>query len=279
MIGNAGTQKKLHLCGEVIGIYAARRSQRTQTALERHLPGIIQRARDIRSSNKCFQQRLLPEIISRWKGIKAEQDQKNKICGHLFNPLASIPIGETTQSLLLGDLLDPRGSHGQGRLLLETFLKRIDVPDPKEGDWVISVEKEGRVDICLSRSSPPSVVLIENKSNCAGDQPNQLYRYWYWNIHKPNEPLDYTMENTKLAFQIIYLPPVAGTHPADHSLQCPKYLAHLKLGETLRDVGVTVRYLNFRDHITAWLDDCEKHISPTNARLRTFLQFYKERWA
>ena len=248
-----------------------------QAALVNHLREIIQRVSDIRSSNKCVEQRLIPEIISRWKILKADQDEKNANCGHLFNPLEFIPIGETTHSRLLGDLLDAKGSHGQGRLLLVAFLEQIKVPTPEDGDWMISIE-EGRVDVCLWRISPPSVVIIENKSNWAVDQNNQLYRYWYENIHKPYPQLDYAKPEIKQSFQVIYLTPTTGKQPEQHSLQRPDWLDGLGLPNTLDEAGVTVKLLNFRDHITVWLDVCEQLVSPTNVRLRAHLQFYKELW-
>jgi hypothetical protein len=248
------------------------------TVLESRLQEIIQRACDIQSDNRRLHQKIIPEIISRWTTLKADQDKKNKDCGHLFNPLAFIPIAEPTHSQLLGDLLDPKGSHGQGRLFLEAFLEHIDVPNPKDGDWMVSVEA-GRVDIRVWRRSPPSMILIENKSNGAIDQSNQLYRYWYENIKKPHPDLDHSKLEIKRAFQVIYLPPYAGKQPEQHSLSCPECLDGLGLPKTLHDADVTVKLLTFRDDISAWLDGCKKLIPPTNTRLKTYLQFYTELWS
>lgn len=257
MIENTGTHEKLRFCGEIVAAYTNRSLQRTQAAIELYLP----------------------EVISRWMSLKAVQEKKNKDCGHLFNPLALIDIGETTHSLLLGDLLNPNGSHGQGRILLHAFLQHINVPNPKDGNWMISIEKEGRVDICLWRKSPASVILIENKSNGAVDQPNQLYRYWHEKIQKPYPLLDYSISENKQSFQIIYLPPTAGKHPTRHSLQRPDYLNASRLPKTLNEAGVTIKVLTFRDHITAWLGYCDQLIPSSNTRLRTHLQFYKELWS
>jgi hypothetical protein len=277
MIEHVGTQEKLHLCGEVIGPYAARRLQRTQVTLDSILPDIVQRASDIRSSYQRLRYRLIPEIVSHWKILRDEQDEKNKNWGHLFNPLASIPISEPTHSRLLGDLLDPNGSHSQGRVLLEAFLERIGVPAPKVGDWMISIEVGG-VDICLWRASPCSVILIENKCNGADDQPNQLYRYWYEKIEKRYPRLNYALAENKQAFQVIYLPSAEGKLPSQHSLQRPEQFNSL-LPNTLHEAGVAVKVLTFRDHITAWLDSCDHLIPPTNERLKTYLQFYKKLWS
>jgi len=277
MSENLVTHAKLSLCSEVINAYTANCTQRSRTTFGNHLPEIIQLTCELRSSKQGLEHKLLPEIIARWKILKAEQFAKNMAYGHLFNPLATIPIGEIIHSRLLGDLLDPKGSHGQGQLFLDAFLESISVPNPTDGDWMISIE-DGRVDICIWRLSPASVVIIENKSNWAVDQQHQLYRYWYENIQKIHPTLDYSQPEVKQSFQLLYLPPTAGKQPDQHSLQRPEYLDYTELPKTLREVGVTVKILPYRDHIAAWLNVCEQLIPPTNTRLRAHLQFYKELW-
>jgi hypothetical protein len=156
-------------------------------------------------------------------------------------------------------------------------LESIGVPVPADGEWRISFEKE-KVDICLWRQSPASVVVIENKSNWAIDQQNQLYRYWYEKIHKPHPELDYSTPEVRQAFQVIYLPPTVGKYPARHSLECPESLSDLGLPRTLGEAGVSVKVLTFRDHIAPWLEHCEQLIPKSNTRLKAHLQFYKEFW-
>lgn len=59
--------------------------------------------------------------------------------------------------------------HGQGNSFLQLFLKHIGL-DTQDGDeWIFTAEA-GRVDVMLKRFHPSSVVIIENKSNWAGDQ-------------------------------------------------------------------------------------------------------------
>lgn len=265
------------LCNGTLNDYTVRQVQRRQVRMEQHLQSVIQKTRELQKTSLRTAQTTIPQLIECWKTLKEEQKKKNRECGHLFNPLALLPIAETTHSRLLGDLLNPQGSHGQERLLLHAFLQSIDIPDPSAGDWMLSIE-EGKVDLCLFRRSPASVIIIENKSNLAIDQPNQLYRYWYENIHIPYPTLDYSSDEVKQAFQIIYLPPTAEKQPAFHSLQRPAYLASLGLPANLANVGVTVKTCSFRDHIANWLGNCEKIVPPENHRLRAHLQFYKELW-
>lgn len=277
MIWDADAPEKLYLCGDVLNDHTVGQLERSHKRLEQQLEPIIQQFCDIWTTNLCRRKTVIPRVISGWMTLQTEQNKKNESCGHLFNPLALIPIGETTHSRLLGDLLDPNGTHGQGRRLLHAFLDGIDVPDPTAGDWMISIE-QGGVDICLWRRAPASVIIIENKSNNAVDQPNQLYRYWHENIYKPYPNIDYSLSQNKKAYQVIYLPTTAEKLPTSNSLQRPEYLDLSNLPKTLADVGITVKICAFRDHITAWLNHCDKLVPSDNLRLRTHLQFYKELW-
>jgi hypothetical protein len=84
----------------------------------------------------------------------------------------------TTHSALLCDLLDPRGTHGQGGAFLRAFLAVVDanlpvsasrVPrPPPDGWWSVVPEfaaAQGRLDILLTNRGPsgPATIVIENK--------------------------------------------------------------------------------------------------------------------
>lgn len=271
-------QSKIDLCGEVIENFTAWNTQWKRSVVDRYWPEVIQGACEICLAGNMARTRDLDEIIQNWCVIKAEQDEKNRECGHLFNPLETIEIGETTHSRLLGDLLNPKGKHGQGPLFLHAFLERLEVPRPEDGKWLISIET-GRVDICLWRLSPRSVIVIENKSNWANDQGNQLYRYWHQEIYKSYPELDYSQPEIKRSFQIVYLPPTAGKTPSLNSLQRPDEWDALGLPKDLDEVGVTWKVLTFREFIADWLEVCIRRIPKTNMRLTAYLQFYKELWS
>ena len=271
-------QSKLNSGKEGAGNPTALDAQRKRAVIERYWPEVIRGISDICTARDQAFRRDLSGIIQKWRVIKEEHDEKNKLYGHLFNPLEAFEIGETTHSRLLGDLLNPKGEHGQGPLFLHAFLERLEVPRPEEGQWLISIET-GRVDICLWRLLPLSVIVIENKSNWANDQGNQLYRYWHQEIFKSYPELDYSQPEIKRSFQIVYLPPTVGKNPSLNSLQRPTELDGLGLPKDLYDVGVTVKVLVFRDHIAGWLDKCIGLIPPTNARLKAYLEFYKELWS
>jgi hypothetical protein len=218
---------------------------------------------------------LADQVLAKWMAEKAELKEKNRTDGSLFNPLKSIDIGETTHSTLLGDLLNPQGSHGQKKLFLESFLTLIGVPDPAKGKWVVTVEK-GRIDILLCRLKPSSVVIIENKSNNANDQPNQLYRYWHQKIYTPYPKLDYQSDNTKRSFQIVYLPPDSCKKLDEDSLNRPRELAYvMPLHER---IPIKPHVLPFQDLMKNWLAGSAGKIAATNFRLTAFLKFYSELW-
>lgn len=211
------------------------------------------------------------QLIGRWKTYREAQRIRNRRDGHLFNPLGFFPIGETKHSELLGFLLKSDASHGQGALFLRSFLKMLDVPCPEKGDWKVTVET-GRVDLMIKRTSPASVIIIENKSHGAFDQGHQLYRYWYAQIHRWHPRLDYRDEETQRAFQIIYLPGSEGKVPEAHSLLRPDYLS-----ATLPErIPLTPKLLSFRSTIAEWLLTVQDDIPRENNRLRVYLEFYQE---
>lgn len=121
------------------------------------------------------------------KDIKAERMSNTKMGKYvnvfsLWNEFSG--ISEPIHSRILHFFLSDNPMHGQGKLFLSAFLEYIGFEkDEGNEEWIITAE-EGRVDVLLRRQNPLGAVIIENKSNWAVDQPNQLYRYWYENIHK-----------------------------------------------------------------------------------------------
>ena len=271
------TVEKLRLFRETLAACLESKAGPRSLKPRQLIPETISRAREIVQRDKGRRRELAAETLAGWKQLRATHAKRNEATGHLFNPLRDLPISEPVHSRLLGDLLDPDGSHGQGRLLLEAFLREIDVPEPSAGTWSVSVES-GYVDICLWRREPASVVIIENKSNLAVDQAHQLYRYWHSHIHSHYPLLDYSHHETRRSFQILYLPPTAGKQPLSHSLQCPDHLSGRGLPATLKDVGVTVKVFALRDLAAGWLASCAGLVPVSNIRLRTYLEFYRELW-
>lgn len=99
-----------------------------------------------------------------------------------------------THSAMLGELLNPRGSHGQETLFLDSFIAHCLEKDPKipafqkllaHSDRVkCSVLTEmhtsfGRLDIVILNAATGFLCVIENKVD-AFEQNHQLERYFQW---------------------------------------------------------------------------------------------------
>ena len=214
------------------------------------------------------------EALDAWLCAKAKLDEANTRTGEIFNPLDLIPVKETIHSRILGELLNPKGSHGQGKLFLECFLQHLDVPEPEKGEWHITVEA-GRVDIMLSRERPASVILIENKSNDAGDQLNQLYRYWHRYVHQPYPELDYEIPQTRRSFRVIYLPTDDSKAPAPHSLERPPDSED----NGFPTVPMPCETISFGAVVGLLRRKALVRVPASNVRLLTFLDFYHEFWS
>src|SRR5689334_13276261 len=95
----------------------------------------------------------LSEVIEGWLAAKAQSEANNTRFGTLFNPFSLASLKETLHSRILGELLDPQGSHGQGPVFLRRLLEHLQVPEPDAGEWRLTVE-EDRVDLMLTRANP-----------------------------------------------------------------------------------------------------------------------------
>ncbi len=95
-----------------------------------------------------------------------------------------------THSVFLADLLDPQGTHCQGGLFLNRFIKlfigkqgdRTFPLPPENSMWFIEKEKciySGRMDIVLSSPDNGFLIVIENKVYSL-DSETQLDRYSEW---------------------------------------------------------------------------------------------------
>ena len=112
---------------------------------------------------------------------KTQQIVKNTSSDLNVYKIFNIP--EVIHSKILGDFLSPIGVHGQGNFFLKRFLEKLGIENPSQGTWRVSVER-GNIDILLKRNCPKSIIVIENKSNWAVDQNNQLYRYWHQEMYE-----------------------------------------------------------------------------------------------
>lgn len=216
---------------------------------------------------------FITDLKNEWIPIKEAELEKNRRENHHYNPLRTISIKETDHSRILGELLNPDGSHGKGTLFLHSFLEAIEIDQPMAGTWRVTVEK-GRIDILLRRDSPASVVIIENKANSAIDQQQQLYRYWLQEIYGYYPALDYDTPQTTSRFKIIYAPARAYEKPSTISLKRPEHINGApKAFETL---PLPITYFSFNRDIAPWLEAMVTKVE--SPRLEAFLKLYAEIW-
>ena len=223
----------------------------------------------------------LMESLLVWYREEQSEKRRHVEDGHLFNFFdlwnRYSGIGETIHSRLIHFLLYPDALHGQDRRYLNIFLKLLGISNPFDGIWTITAEK-GRVDIRLTRNNPRSVILIENKSNWAVDQNNQLYRYWFQNIHRCREDClpDYYLNKD---YRIIYLVPNKEKTISENSLSKPQ-----KVWFGLNDeydrlpdhIPISPIIWTFDNEFSKWLELCIKATPEGNYPIRSYLSQYMD---
>jgi hypothetical protein len=184
---------------------------------------------------------------------------------------------ETQHSMLLGELLNPNGKHGCGDMFLQLFLEIVlDDPTIYLGDkdiWNVTVEKE-RYDIRIRNQNNSKIIILENKSNDAGDQPNQLYRYWYGGIYRAQ----YRLKNVgKQTFaKILYLSPSVVKLPEEQSKSRP---AGLPIAPLVVPSEI-IKTVFFPYEIVDWLEACMKKVEKKmeQSDMYYYLKQYRDFW-
>ncbi len=219
---------------------------------------------------------LNKNVNDKIKAIKEKAKAKNFETSVDFNVLDYFSINEPMHSFLLADLLKSESFHGQDNRFLHIFLAFLNIQDYQKGKWLVTAEKNN-VDILIERKSENNSIIIENKSNNATDQPNQLYRYWYYNVFLNNKRL-FPKNNLPLTlpdnFRIIYLVPNDNKKPSEDTLTKPKELEDEDAPDKLSREWITI--WTFRQHIGRIIIQAIGLLQPNNHRLREYLQQYLE---
>lgn len=202
-------------------------------------------------------------VLKQIKELKEEDEEIAKATGKNFNVFSVLGVErkEVRHSAFLKDLLDPKGTHSQGAVFLEHFLKLPllleKLPDSfRENFEEFQVESEalrgdGFIDILLEKDD--ACIIIENKID-AGDGEEQLNKYC-----KGAKEKGFEDEQIKL----IYLTP-NGKKPREESLA----------GQEPLDPD-SVICMSYESHITKWLEGCLKEVVGI-ARLYDILLQYQE---
>jgi len=218
------------------------------------------------------------QIVQSAVVIHKLSEKQNEQTSCDLNVFRMFGVGETMHSFILAHLLNPNSDHGQKYLFLNIFLDLLGIKRLSDNEnWIVTAEK-GRIDILLKRNHPHSVIVIENKSNYAGDRENQLYRYWYWEIYKAIGNIhlseDYILNPPKEYYQLIYLTPTNMKVPSSNSLSRPSNW-DIKLPKV---VPIKTKELIFSDFIVTWLNIALERIPIQNYRLKEYIKQYVEFW-
>jgi len=226
-------------------------------------------------------------VIDDFNKVLDQHKKLNEETSCDFNLFQFFNPGETMHSQIIAFFLNPNETHGQGNLFLVPFLKMLEVPNPNEGQWIVTAET-GRIDVLIKRKHPNSVIIIENKSNWAVDQPNQIYRYWYQEIYHPNklhkhsflEQETYKKDEIQNHFQIVYLPPNKRKQVDSQSLFKPKEWE--KYSDLPEELPIKIRQESFNEFIVNWLNQCVFEIKSKdnlNTRIYEFTNQYLKFWS
>lgn len=279
-------EHKLKVCREIVDGYMTLRSAHYNNQIS-SIRKVTQEWIVFGSHEKQSFRERVKEVVGiclQHSNAKKQIREKHRREGHLFNTFSLwnrfVHISEPIHSRILHFLLSNDDLHGQGNLFQLELLKMLKVESPETGQWNSTAEQD-RVDVRLVRQEPHSVVIIENKSNWACDQPNQLYRYWYSNIHHcPEDCLpDYYKDNNR--FKIVYLVPKEIKQLSEQSMEKPSRewfptLSDEEYNSLPEKLPITPVIWSFDTQINQWLQVCEELLDAKNTPMRNIIKQYRE---
>src|SRR6266700_3710260 len=104
------------------------------------IDGVLDEYLRLKNERLSGQMETLGPLLDDWILKRTEVAESNRLNGATFNPLTRLKIDETMHSQILGDLLDPDGTHGQGDVFLVPFLEELGIPESDVGLWHVTVE-------------------------------------------------------------------------------------------------------------------------------------------
>jgi hypothetical protein len=182
---------------------------------------------------------------------------------------------EKEQSKIIGNLINPMENHGYGNIFLHLFFKFV-LQDSSfiitnNDKWIVTVEKEGRYDIRIRNQINSKIIILENKSEYADDQTNQLYRYWYNGIYRPQSVLSNSMPTYK---KILYLSPGILKKPDNQTKLRPMNYDATLPDSVPEDI---IKIIYFDNEIVKWLSACMVEIDKYSAMYYCLKQ-YQDFW-
>ncbi len=182
------------------------------------------------------------QLLSRVGSICKHHKEISRMSGADFNifRIINVTSDEVKHSAYLAELLNPKGSHGQGDIFLRLFLKKFGIENFHSETAIAIVEKHvgpvtetegGRIDILIG-DHRGNQIIIENKIY-APDRDNQLIRYSNYN-------------KKHLFYLTLY-----GGDASERSRMNSSFSVSLKSGEDYK-------LLSYKTDILEWLELCHK---------------------
>lgn len=124
----------------------------------------------------------LKGILESYRKAQGKMEERHF---NVFTLSSDLYYRENFHSDIIKAFLDPNEVHREGTLFLDAFIDMLNkhFPDKVSINKYCykdaTVEREsGRIDILIKSESARHCIIIENKSNNAGDTDNQLPNYW-----------------------------------------------------------------------------------------------------
>jgi len=190
-----------------------------------------------------------------------EKRSEYKLGFNIFSLVSDTYKKENFHSEIIAEILSPNANsrpaskHEEGQVFLEAFLDYINV-DKKNYQNDVRVinekgtdkEENGRMDILIQSNT--HAVIIENKINDAGDQKNQLLRYYHDCIKKKKQvdAIIYLTKNGKKS------PPYNNWLESDNTTQCD-----VKTIEEIRNIVRQMAAFDIKEPsltLYKWLEKC-----------------------
>lgn len=196
---------------------------------------------------------LLRELSKQMEGKRLEVNMADR-----FNPFRFFRKDELGLSAILAFLLDPKETHGQGDLFLNSFLEKLNLHHFLAYDQVdVIVEKttenNRRHDIFIRgilNDKTQWVLSIENKLNWAKDQDKQIEDYLA-------DLISYEVGNN---YFILYLP-VNYCNPSKDSIDEKEWEHKVESGNAkVWDQNIVIDWLN--------------NVEITNREVKSFVKFF-----
>jgi hypothetical protein len=205
----------------------------------------------------------IKSLINYVKSVRTYQENVLDVSGERFNvfKILNLSASETrTHSAFVGELLNPKGSHGMGATFLRLFLKQFGLNHFKVENTTVLLEKfigtvnedqtmGGRLDILISNENRQGIV-IENKIY-AQDQRNQLSRYRQFCQAMFDE------------YNIFYLT-LEGLNPTELSIE----VSASNITEQ-----TTLKSISYKIEIIEWLRQCMKEVADKPLIRETIIQY------